>query len=1175
VVSYQYDNNGNLKQKTDSRPITITYEYDALNRNYSVNYGNTTIGSPDVPDVLRFYDGATTGKGRLWKSYAGGNETVGSNVDNTSIDEYDPVGRPKSLSQRFKLNNAWGDANHTYQVSRIYNLAGAVTSQTYASGNSVTYNYDIAGQLADKDAQNLAFTGNLGVGGAPRTYAKGILYAPAGQLKQEQFGTSSPVYNNLSYNSRQQLIEILANTNGTPTLMNLGRIVNQYDCSGVGCNGTENNGNLRKQEVHIPNNDQGSAETNWYQQYDYDYINRLKRVHEYTGNTNLDWQQEFDYDRWGNRTLNATGTWLGNSNNPPSALINETQFDTGDLQSTNRLYAPGDLVLPDNQRRMRYDGTGNLTTDTYTGAGIRTYDAENRMTQANGGNNQYTYNADGQRVRRKINGIESWQIYGFAGELLSEYPANADKNNPTKEYGYRNGQLLISAESGNGFAPPVFGDNFDDNSLNPNSWTTYYQSTPTVTEQSQQLQITLTQNQAAYNGVYYSTYDLTNRMVQLESVQSVSQAGWCENYLELELNANNYFMIQVGAGNMIFRSRVNGVNDQTSIPFDGTANRFWRIRHDQSANLIYFETSADANVWLTRKTVTPGFAITALRFDLLAGAYGTGNSSPGTAKYDNFKLLASNAGSSSLNVPNSGFESPVLGNGNWQYSPSGGSWSFANGGGITGMNSAFTGTPSAAPEGVQVAFIQSTGTVTQSISGFQANTNYIITFLAIQRTNCCNAGGQDISVYIDATLLGTFHPSGTAYVEYSTSTFTTTAGSQVVKFAGLDLPHTGVTAFFDKVRITGSPKPGFGIQWLIADQLGTPRMIFDESGLRANVKRHDYLPFGEELAANTGLRTTPQGYSTSDGVRQQFTSKERDNETGLDYFGARYFASTQGRFTTPDPLLGSGRIGSPQTWNRYNYVLNNPLKFSDPLGLFEYLPGTSGDDQKRIKKAYDQLVKARDKYKVGSKQYNAINDSLNALGAPGVKNNVLVGVDNNLKTPGETFSAQEYSNGNVSGSQSVVMLKLSSFKNDDQGNAQLAGALGHEGTHVADAQAEAGRLIGTSMAQMNSLADSGGIMSHAISEVHAYRVSAYIAAAITPSNIINSSFSGYEIWNRGWKSADEMKLRETGIGGVLQSPTGSYHYRFLPNSISLPLPTLNNALDNSRQWVVNGGPILQ
>jgi hypothetical protein len=164
-------------------------------------------------------------------------------------------------------------------------------------------------------------------------------------------------------------------------------------------------------------------------------------------------------------------------------------------------------------------------------------------------------------------------------------------------------------------------------------------------------------------------------MVQVESVQAVSQAGWCENFLELELNANNYFLIQVGAGNMIFRSRVNGVNDQTSIPFDGVANRFWRIRHDANANAIYFETSANESVWLTRKTVTPGFAVTALRMHLVAGAWGTGNSIPGTAKYDNLKLLAS-TGSTSLTVANAGFEAPVVGNGNFQYSGSSGSVRF-------------------------------------------------------------------------------------------------------------------------------------------------------------------------------------------------------------------------------------------------------------------------------------------------------------------------------------------------------------------------------------------------------------------------------------------------------------------------------------------------------------------
>lgn len=112
-------------------------------------------------------------------------------------------------------------------------------------------------------------------------------------------------------------------------------------------------------------------------------------------------------------------------------------------------------------------------------------------------------------------------------------------------------------------------------------------------------------------------------------------------------------------------------------------------------------------------------------------------------------------------------------------------------------------------------------------------------------------------------------------------------------------------------------------------------MIFDQTGSLVNVSRHDYLPFGEELFALTGGRTTALGYTNSDGARQRFTLKERDIETGLDYFLARYYSSTQGRFTSPDPLSAPAcaHPNVPQSWNLYTYVLNNPLKLVDPDGL--------------------------------------------------------------------------------------------------------------------------------------------------------------------------------------------------------------------------------------------------
>jgi RHS repeat-associated protein len=68
-----------------------------------------------------------------------------------------------------------------------------------------------------------------------------------------------------------------------------------------------------------------------------------------------------------------------------------------------------------------------------------------------------------------------------------------------------------------------------------------------------------------------------------------------------------------------------------------------------------------------------------------------------------------------------------------------------------------------------------------------------------------------------------------------------------------------------------------------------------------------------------------------DAVGRKFTGKERDFESGLDDSDARYYASTLGRFMSPDPL--AGHVSDPQTLNRYAYVRNNPLNLTDPTGL--------------------------------------------------------------------------------------------------------------------------------------------------------------------------------------------------------------------------------------------------
>jgi RHS repeat-associated protein len=119
-----------------------------------------------------------------------------------------------------------------------------------------------------------------------------------------------------------------------------------------------------------------------------------------------------------------------------------------------------------------------------------------------------------------------------------------------------------------------------------------------------------------------------------------------------------------------------------------------------------------------------------------------------------------------------------------------------------------------------------------------------------------------------------------------------------------------------------------GVRYLTGDHLGSTRVVTDGSGTVEQCL--DYLPFGELLGAGLNGRTC----GALEEPRAKFTGKERDAETGLDYFGARYFSGAQGRFTSPDPIwVKADRMLDPQRLNLYAYGRNNPLKYSDPTGM--------------------------------------------------------------------------------------------------------------------------------------------------------------------------------------------------------------------------------------------------
>ena len=106
------------------------------------------------------------------------------------------------------------------------------------------------------------------------------------------------------------------------------------------------------------------------------------------------------------------------------------------------------------------------------------------------------------------------------------------------------------------------------------------------------------------------------------------------------------------------------------------------------------------------------------------------------------------------------------------------------------------------------------------------------------------------------------------------------------------------------------------------DHLGSPRQITTESATQAAF--HTYYPFGGEA-------TDP----FQNDIRLRFTGHERDiagsdGAAVLDYMHARYCSPNQGRFVSVDPVVGTQ--DTPQSWNRYSYVRNNPARYVDPTG---------------------------------------------------------------------------------------------------------------------------------------------------------------------------------------------------------------------------------------------------
>ncbi|MEQ1922405.1 MAG: RHS repeat-associated core domain-containing protein [Pyrinomonadaceae bacterium] len=382
TIAYEYDNNGNLTEKTDARTIATTYTYDVLNRVTARDYDDST------PDVDYTYGTTAPKIGKLTK--------VESSVSTTEYTGFDILGRVTTHKQTTDGND--------YTIGYTYNLSGALIEETYPSGRVVKNVLDNNGELEIVQSKKNSSAGYW-------NYAENFTYNPAGAVTAMQLGNGH--WESTTFNSRLQPTQIALGTTGTSTLAyDLLKLNYTYD------NGTAstNNGNVMSQTITVP-----GLTHPFIQSYTYDELNRLKTATE-TNSSTQTWKQSFTFDRYGNRRFDESNTTI------PESFSNPAVSNPTISTANNRLTSSG----------WAYDSSGNTTGDPNGDTFI--YDGENKQVEVKNSSNvtigKYWYDGEGKRVKKEVPGTSEVTIfvYDAAGKSIAEYSTVVETTNAQVAY---------------------------------------------------------------------------------------------------------------------------------------------------------------------------------------------------------------------------------------------------------------------------------------------------------------------------------------------------------------------------------------------------------------------------------------------------------------------------------------------------------------------------------------------------------------------------------------------------------------------------------------------------------------------------------------------------------------------------------------------------------------------
>jgi RHS repeat-associated protein len=268
-----------------------------------------------------------------------------------------------NMNRRTAEQRAISGVTGTFTTSYAYNKNGDITSLTYPSGRTVNYAYNTASGVSNSRLSQITDqTTNA-------TVASSLSYNPAGQAVTRTLG--SGLAEAFAFNSRWQMTSTTETLSGN-TLMSL-----TYDYGS-----TTNTGRLLTRTDNLYSEHTVA--------YTYDSLYRLTQASASAPSWSIAWT----FDTWGNRLTQT-----------PSGLAT-TRVGTQTLGYTNN-----------HLNTYTYDAAGNQTNDAFHNYA---FNADNRITQVDGGADAYGYDGDGQRVRKIVGGQTTYFFYAL-GSIVSEF----------------------------------------------------------------------------------------------------------------------------------------------------------------------------------------------------------------------------------------------------------------------------------------------------------------------------------------------------------------------------------------------------------------------------------------------------------------------------------------------------------------------------------------------------------------------------------------------------------------------------------------------------------------------------------------------------------------------------------------------------------------------------------